>query len=98
MVADPTRAYRGGSNPSAHHRRTRHGQGKSTMITLDINGSEHQLGAADDMPLLWAIREIIGLTGTKFGCGQALCGACTVHVDGVPVRSCQTLVGDVAGA
>ena len=50
------------------------------------------------MPLLWAIRDIVGLTGTKFGCGQALCGACTVHLDGVPVRSCQTFVGDVAGA
>ena len=50
------------------------------------------------MPLLWAIRDIVGLTGTKFGCGQALCGACTVHLDGVPVRSCQTFVGDAAGA
>ena len=67
------------------------------MITLSINGTEHRLDV-EDMPLLWAIREIVGLTGTKFGCGQALCGACTVHVDGVPLRSCQTFVGDVAGA
>ena len=65
------------------------------MTSLQINGTEHQLDVDDDMPLLWAIREIVGLTGTKFGCGQALCGACTVHLDGVPVRSCQTFVGDV---
>ena len=68
------------------------------MLTLTINGTDHQLDVGDDMPLLWAIRDIVGLTGTKFGCGQALCGACTVHLDGVPVRSCQTLVGDAAGA
>jgi isoquinoline 1-oxidoreductase alpha subunit len=68
------------------------------MTTLRINGTDHQLDVDDDMPLLWAIREIVGLTGTKFGCGQALCGACTVHLDGVPVRSCQTLVADAAGA
>jgi isoquinoline 1-oxidoreductase alpha subunit len=68
------------------------------MTTLKINGTDHQLDVDDDMPLLWAIREIVGLTGTKFGCGQALCGACTVHLDGVPVRSCQTLVADAAGA
>ena len=68
------------------------------MLTLTINGTDHQLDVGDDMPLLWAIRDIVGLTGTKFGCGQALCGACTVHLDGAPVRSCQTLVGDAAGA
>ena len=68
------------------------------MITLSINGSERRLDVEEDMPLLWAIREIVGLTGTKFGCGQALCGACTVHVDGIPLRSCQTFVGDLAGA
>jgi isoquinoline 1-oxidoreductase alpha subunit len=68
------------------------------MTTLRINGTDHQFDVDDDMPLLWAIREIAGLTGTKFGCGQALCGACTVHLDGVPVRSCQTLVADAAGA
>jgi isoquinoline 1-oxidoreductase alpha subunit len=68
------------------------------MTTLKINGTDYQFDIDDDMPLLWAIREIVGLTGTKFGCGQALCGACTVHLDGVPVRSCQTLVADAAGA
>ena len=65
---------------------------------LKINGQDHSLDVADDMPLLWAIRDIVGLTGTKFGCGQALCGACTVHLDGVPVRSCQTAVSDAAGS
>jgi isoquinoline 1-oxidoreductase subunit alpha len=65
------------------------------MITLSINGTMHKIEADADMPLLWAIRETIGLTGTKFGCGQAQCGACTVHLDGAPVRSCQTTIGSV---
>ncbi|MEP6146925.1 MAG: (2Fe-2S)-binding protein, partial [Nisaea sp.] len=68
------------------------------MITLNLNGIEHQLDADADMPLLWAIRDHAGLTGTKFGCGLAQCGACTVHVDGVPARSCQTFLGDIEGA
>lgn len=67
------------------------------MPKLNINGVDHQVDAPDDMPLLWAIRDLVGLTGTKFGCGQALCGACTVFLDGQPSRSCQTLVGDLAG-
>ena len=67
------------------------------MPKLNINGVDHQVDAPDDMPLLWAIRDLVGLTGTKFGCGQALCGACTVHLDGQPARSCQTFVGDLAG-
>lgn len=66
--------------------------------TLTINGLPHQLEAMPDMPLLWAIRDIIGLRGTKFGCGVGLCGACTLHVDGDPVRSCSTYVADVEGA
>jgi isoquinoline 1-oxidoreductase subunit alpha len=58
------------------------------MTTLDINGQSHTIDAPPDMPLLWALRDLIGLTGTKFGCGIAQCGACTVHLDGVAVRSC----------
>jgi isoquinoline 1-oxidoreductase alpha subunit len=68
------------------------------MATLNINGTDHELDVDGDMPLLWAIRDIVGLTGTKFGCGMALCGACTVHLDGMPVRSCQTFVADAEGA
>ena len=58
------------------------------MIRLNVNGKVHQIDAAPDTPLLWAIREWVGLTGTKYGCGVAQCGACTVHIDGVAVRSC----------
>ena len=68
------------------------------MVTLTINGSEHKFEAEPDMPLLWAIRDLAGLTGTKFGCGMAQCGACTVLLDGAPVRSCQTFVGDIGNA
>jgi isoquinoline 1-oxidoreductase subunit alpha len=68
------------------------------MITLNINGKDVQLEAESDTPLLWAIREHAGLTGTKFGCGLAQCGACTVHLDGAPIRSCQTTLGDVGTA
>ena len=67
------------------------------MIQLSINGQSHDLDVPPEMPLLWAIRDVVGLTGTKFGCGQALCGACTVHLDGEPTRSCQTQVGDAVG-
>ncbi|MBW4025274.1 MAG: (2Fe-2S)-binding protein [Proteobacteria bacterium] len=58
------------------------------MMTLRINGQSHVIDATPDMPLLWALRDLLGLTGTKFGCGIAQCGACTVHLDGNPVRSC----------
>ena len=67
-------------------------------IKLNINGQDHSLDAEGDMPLLWAIRDLAGLTGTKYGCGLAQCGACTVHVDGVPTRSCQLQVSDVEGS
>jgi isoquinoline 1-oxidoreductase alpha subunit len=71
--------------------------GEETMPTLNINGRNMSVDAANDTPLLWAIREQLQMTGTKFGCGAGLCGACTVHVNGEAVRSCQTMVGDVAG-
>src|SRR6185437_1415004 len=67
------------------------------MTSLRINGQEHDLDVPDDMPLLWALRDVAGLTGTKFGCGIALCGACTVHLDGRPIRSCITPVATVVG-
>ena len=68
------------------------------MITLSVNGTEQQTDADGDTPLLWYLRDTLGLSGTKFGCGLAQCGACTVHLDGQPVRSCQTLLGDVGDA
>jgi isoquinoline 1-oxidoreductase alpha subunit len=67
------------------------------MIKLNVNGVERELDVDPDMPLLWAVRDVLGLTGTKYGCGQALCGACTVHVDGEVVRSCVTPVSRAAG-
>jgi len=65
------------------------------MITVQINGTERQLDVTADMPLLWVLRDVAQLTGTKFGCGLGLCGACTVHVDGVATRSCITPVGSL---
>ncbi|MDF2692616.1 MAG: iorA1 [Labilithrix sp.] len=66
-------------------------------IRLRVNGADHELDVDPEMPLLWAIRDAIGLTGTKYGCGQALCGACVVHLDGEAVRSCVTPVRRAAG-
>ena len=67
------------------------------MLTLRINDQGYELDVPHDMPLLWVLRDIVGLTGTKFGCGVALCGACTVHLDGRAIRSCITPVSDAAG-
>ena len=67
------------------------------MASLSINGQTHNFEVEPDTPLLWVLRDTLGLTGTKFGCGIAACGACTVHVDGAPVRSCSLPVSAVAG-
>lgn len=67
-------------------------------LKLKINGAELEVDAPDDMPLLWVLRDIVGLTGTKYGCGEALCGACTIHVGGRAVRSCVVAARDIGGA
>jgi len=67
------------------------------MIQLNVNGRQLQVDVEPDMPLLWVLRDVLGLTGTKFGCGIALCGACTVHLDGEPVRSCSIPASAVVG-
>ena len=66
-------------------------------FTVNVNGTPRTVDVDADTPLLWVLRDVLGISGTKFGCGIALCGACTVHVDGVPVRSCVTPVGTVGG-
>jgi isoquinoline 1-oxidoreductase alpha subunit len=66
-------------------------------MKLDVNGKQHEVDVPADMPLLWVLRDVIGLTGTKFGCGMAQCGACTVQVDGAPIRSCITPASAMAG-
>ncbi len=67
------------------------------MITLDVNGKKHEISVAADTPLLWVLREHLQLTGTKFGCGEGICGSCTVHIDGEPTRTCITPVSEVEG-
>ncbi len=67
------------------------------MVTVTVNGETHEIDADEDMPLLWALRDSLGLTGTKYGCGIGACGACTVHMDGQPVRACLTPVSSAAG-
>ena len=67
------------------------------MITLTVNGVSHRLEVAGDTPLLWVLRDHLGLTGTKFGCGESFCGACLVHVDGKPVKACSVEVGSLQG-
>jgi isoquinoline 1-oxidoreductase alpha subunit len=68
-----------------------------SVISLNVNGAERKVDADPNMPLLWALRDVLGLTGTKYGCGMAQCGACTVHVDGEARRSCITPIGTLAG-
>src|SRR5579863_4518525 len=72
--------------------------GALIMITITVNGTQHQLDVEPDTPLLWALRDVVGLTGTKFGCGIAQCGACTVHINGQPMRSCSVPIGALNGA
>jgi isoquinoline 1-oxidoreductase alpha subunit len=67
------------------------------MIALRVNGTDHTVDADPEMPLLWALRDLLGLTGTKYGCGEALCGACTVHLDGEAIRACVTPIRRAAG-
>ncbi|MBK3799174.1 2Fe-2S iron-sulfur cluster binding domain-containing protein [Azospirillum brasilense] len=67
------------------------------MIRLNINGQDRDVDVPGDMPLLWVLRDVLNLTGTKFGCGIAQCGACTVHMDGTPIRACQTPAESAAG-
>ena len=67
-------------------------------MKITVNGTDHEIDVEPEMPLLWALRDELGITGPKYGCGIAQCGACTVHVDGLAVRSCQLAVGDVDGA
>jgi isoquinoline 1-oxidoreductase subunit alpha len=68
------------------------------MITLTVNGTQHNVDLEPDTPLLWALRDAVGLTGTKFGCGIAQCGACTVHINGRAMRSCSVPIGTLSGA
>jgi len=67
-------------------------------FTIKINGTNHTVDVDDDTPLLWVLRDVLGMTGTKFGCGMALCGACTVHMDGSPIRSCITTIDSIGTA
>jgi isoquinoline 1-oxidoreductase alpha subunit len=67
-------------------------------FAIKVNGTMHDVDVDGDTPLLWVLRDVLGMTGTKFGCGKALCGACTVHLDGAPIRSCITSVDSVGGA
>ncbi|HPF72788.1 MAG TPA: (2Fe-2S)-binding protein [Xanthomonadaceae bacterium] len=72
-------------------------RGEARTMKLRVNGKDHEVDAPADMPLLWVLRDLLGMTGTKYGCGMAQCGACTVHVDGAPIRSCVTPAVALAG-
>jgi isoquinoline 1-oxidoreductase alpha subunit len=67
-------------------------------FTIKVNGAEHRVDVDGDTPLLWVLRDVLGMTGTKFGCGMALCGACTVHLEGTAIRSCVTPIGGIGDA
>jgi len=82
-------------NPQAYSVLGHHSMQPAQKLTLRINGAEHTIEVPPDMPLLWALRDVVGLTGAKYGCGIAQCGACTVHLDGRAIRSCVTPVGTV---
>jgi isoquinoline 1-oxidoreductase alpha subunit len=69
-----------------------------TMITLTVNGTQHQIDLEPDTPLLWALRDVVGVNGTKYGCGIAQCGACTVHINGAAMRSCSVAIATLEGA
>jgi isoquinoline 1-oxidoreductase subunit alpha len=86
--------------PPVRDQAAAHGTGqeqKSVSLAIKINGAEHQVDVDGNTPLLWVLRDVLGMTGTKFGCGIAQCGACTVHIDGVATRSCSVQVGDASG-
>jgi isoquinoline 1-oxidoreductase subunit alpha len=68
------------------------------MLQIAVNGIDHSVDVDPDTPLLWVLRDVLGMTGTKFGCGEALCGACTIHLDGNPMRSCVTPIGSIGAA
>jgi isoquinoline 1-oxidoreductase subunit alpha len=70
----------------------------AVAFTIKVNGKAHSVDVDDDTPLLWVLRDVLGMTGTKFGCGKALCGACTVHIDGAPTRSCITTVDSIGAS
>ena len=70
---------------------------ETATVVLSVNGNKHEINVAPDTPLLWALRDTLGLTGTKFGCGMSLCGACTVHINGQPTRACITPVSETLG-
>src|SRR5215470_14142606 len=76
---------------------TRSARWRNAMISLNLNGKPRNLDVPDDMPLLWTLRDVLAMTGTKFGCGMGLCGACTIHIDGQPTRSCITPVSAAVG-
>jgi isoquinoline 1-oxidoreductase subunit alpha len=79
-----------------HHHPTEATKGEGAMaFTMNVNGKAHSVDADGDTPLLWVLRDMLGMTGTKFGCGKALCGACTVHLDGIAIRSCITPIDSV---